>query len=90
MNTGLILESHLTDDSVVNEIDAILEFHDHEIFAVHEIPALRFDSNRGSLMVSDLWSDTTPHQLHSPDQHCPSSNGQGRPHTKRPGGSHRD
>lgn len=90
MNTGLMLESHLTDDSVVSERDAILEFHGHDVFAVHEIPAFRFDSNHGSLVVADLWSDTNPHQLHSPDQHCPSSKGRGRPHTKRPGGSHRD
>lgn len=49
---------HFTVASIASEIDAVLEFHPDEVFAEREIPALRFDSQNGSLRVADLWEDT--------------------------------
>lgn len=49
---------HFTEKSMVVEIDSVLDFHVDEVFAVREIPALRFDSDHGSLVIADLWGDT--------------------------------
>lgn len=50
---------HLTEDSMFGEINSILDSNPDFVFAYREIPALRFDSNHGSLLVADLWGDTS-------------------------------
>ncbi|MCF8530936.1 MAG: hypothetical protein K9G12_06900 [Candidatus Nanopelagicales bacterium] len=49
---------HLTEDSMFGEINSIVDSSPDPVFAYREIPALRFDSNHGSLLVADLWGDT--------------------------------
>lgn len=49
---------HLTEESMIEKINSVMNIDDDAVFAYREIAALRFDSNHGSLLVADLWGET--------------------------------
>lgn len=49
---------HITEESMIEEINSIMVINQDAVFAYREIAAIRFDSNHGSLLVADLWGET--------------------------------
>ena len=48
---------YFTDDALREAIDISLETAVDPVYAIREIPILRFESHHGSLIVADLWGD---------------------------------